>query len=442
MGRQFHVPGADVDYWEPTGWTNADAADAPGALVPRGRPAEAGRHAGYGRGPTCPRSRRRSSASIPIPTRRWASASARCTTGTSAMFGGRCDADGGCRRRPSHRLHERGEPASRRATSRRREIAIRVAIGAGRMRLIRQLLTESLSSRAAPACSASSSRGSRWRSWQRARAAGLPRLDQIAIDGRVLVVRRRIGDRDGAHLRSGASIPERAASTAPLKDGGRTATSDGARLRRALIAAEVALSVVLLVGAGLLIRSFLRLQSVDPGVNATQALSFKVTVPDRYDNDDKVARYFSEAVNRLRSLPGVTAAGATGKLPLEGYSWTGDLFVEGRPDVWGRDLRHKSHHPRIPRCRRYPLDRRPRLWNRRHRNRAGCGMVNQTLARRFFGDTPAVGQRIAFNRPSTRTVWTTIVGDRRRRKAGCAGGAGAAGGVRRRTRRTREMRCR
>ncbi len=184
-----------------------------------------------------------------------------------------------------------------RATSRRREIAIRVAIGAGRIRLIRQLLTESLV--LAGGAGLLGILGARFALavLQRAAPAGLPRLDQIGIDGRVLLF--VAGSVIVTAIIFGlvpAFQSARSSSTAMLKDGGRTATSDGVRLRRALIVAEVALSVVLLVGAGLLIRSFVRLQSVDPGVNASQALSFKVTVPDRYDNDDKVARYFTDAV--------------------------------------------------------------------------------------------------------------------------------------------------
>jgi hypothetical protein len=239
----------------------------------------------------------------------------------------------------------------------------------------------------------------------------VPRLDQIQIDGRVLLF--VAGSVIVTALIFGlapAFQTARASSTAMLKDGGRTSTSDGVGLRRALIAAEVALSVVLLVGAGLLIRSFLRLQSVDPGMNATQALSFKVTIPDRYDNDDKVAQYFTNAVNRLRNLPGVTAAGATGKLPLEGYSWTGDLFIEGRPDVWGRDLRHKSITPGYLQAAGMRLVAGRDFGTEDTADGQAVVLVNQTLARQFFGDTPAVGLRVSFARPSSRTAWTTIVG--------------------------------
>ena len=129
-------------------------------------------------------------------------------------------------------------------------------------------------------------------------------------------------------------------------DGSRGATGGGVTMRRLFIAGEVALSVVLLVGAGLLVRSFTHLRGVNPGIDLEGGLSFKISLPSlRYDDDPKAAAFFSEAVNRLRDIPGVAAAGATARLALEGYTWTGDLFVDGRPDVWGRELRHKAVTP-------------------------------------------------------------------------------------------------
>ena len=412
MGRQFHVPGADVDYWEPHRMDEARMQRMRRAhwfrAVARLKP-----------GVTLDTARSDMSAIAAALERQYPDTNTKMGVGLGALHDWYV---GDVRQALLMLMAAVGvvllitctNVASlllARATSRRREIAIRVAIGAGRIRLIRQLLTESLVLAGGAGLLGILVARFALAVLQRAAPAGLPRLDQIAIDGRVLLF--VAGSVIVTALIFGlvpAFQSARASSTAILKDGGRTATSDGVRLRRALIAAEVALSVVLLVGAGLLIRSFLRLQSVDPGVNATQALSFKVTVPDRYDNDDKVARYFSEAVNRLRSLPGVTAAGATGKLPLEGYSWTGDLFVEGRPDVWGRDLRHKSITPGYLDAAGMRLIAGRDFGTEDTATGQVVVLVNQTLARRFFGDTPAVGQRIAFNRPSTRTVWTTIVG--------------------------------
>jgi putative ABC transport system permease protein len=202
----------------------------------------------------------------------------------------------------------------------------------------------------------------------------------------------------------------RSSATQALRDGGRTTTGEGVRLRRVLIAGEVALSVVLLVSAGLLLRSFVRLRSVDPGINAAQALSFKVTVPDRYESDEKIAAYFTDATVRLRALPGVQAAGATGRLPLEGYSWTGDLFVEGRPEVWGRDLRHKSITPGYLQAAGMRLVAGRDFGSQDSASGQMVVLVNQTLARGFFPDGLPVGRRIAFDRPSATTTWSTIVG--------------------------------
>jgi putative ABC transport system permease protein len=411
MGRRFHVPGAEVDYWEPhrmdearmrrmrrAHWFRVVARLEPGVTIDSARADMTGIAAALER--QYPDTNTRMGVGLG-PLHDWYVGDVRrallmlmaavgvvllitCTNVASLLLA--------------------------RATSRRREIAIRVAIGAGRIRLIRQLLTESLVLAGGAGLLGVFVTWLALTALQQAAPAGLPRLDQIGIDGRVLLF--VAGSVIVTALIFGlapAFQSARNSSTAMLKDGGRTATSEGVGLRRALIVAEVALSVVLLVGAGLLIRSLLRLQSVDPGIDATQALSFKVTIPDRYD-DEKAARYFSEAITRLAALPGVTAAGATGKLPLEGYSWTGDLFVEGRPDIWGRDLRHKSITPGYLRAAGIRLIAGRDFGSEDTAAGPRVTIVNQTLARRFFGDTPPVGKRIAYSRPSASTMWTTIVG--------------------------------
>ena len=109
----------------------------------------------------------------------------------------------------------------------------------------------------------------------------------------------------------------------------------------------------------------LQLRGVDPGIDLEGGLSFKISLPSlRYDDDPKAAAFFSEAVNRLRDIPGVEAAGATARLALEGYTWTGDLFVDGQPDVWGRELRHKAVTPGFLAGGRDPSRAGPRFHDR------------------------------------------------------------------------------
>jgi putative ABC transport system permease protein len=173
----------------------------------------------------------------------------------------------------------------------------------------------------------------------------------------------------------------------------------------------VALSVVLLVGAGLLLRSYDRLRGVDPGIDSTQAVSFRTNVPgQRYDTDDKVAAFYSSAVDRLRALPGVRAAGATARMALEGYAWTGDLFIDGRPDVWGRELRHKSITPGYFAATGLPLLRGRDFDSSDTATGLPVVVVNESLVRRYFAEADPIGQRVAFSRPSANTRWRTIVG--------------------------------
>ena len=233
-----------------------------------------------------------------------------------------------------------------RATGRRREIAIRVALGAGRIRLIRQLLTESLVLAGAAGALGLAIAYAALAMLRRVGPPGVPRLEQVTIDAWVLAFIATTACATAVLFGlAPAWQSARPSSAEALKSGSRGTTGEGTRLRQVLIVGEVALSVVLLAGAGLLLRSFVRLQAVDPGIDADRTLSFRITLPDRYDSDPKTSAFFTDAVNRLRSIPGVQAAGGTVRLALEGYAWTGDLFIETRPDVRGRDLRHKAVTP-------------------------------------------------------------------------------------------------
>ncbi len=131
--------------------------------------------------------------------------------------------------------------------------------------------------------------------------------------------------------------------------GDRSASSgrDARWMRSVLVAAEVALSIVLVVGAVLLLRSLVRLEDVDPGFNQEHVVTFTLTLPTaRYPGPTERLRAFSEIERRLRDQPGAQAVGATSTLALRGYTWTGDATVEGRgADDYERELRHNSITP-------------------------------------------------------------------------------------------------
>ena len=208
-----------------------------------------------------------------------------------------------------------------RAADRQREIAVRIALGAERSRVIRQLLAESLL-----VAAAAGALGLLIAMWgidllSRLDPGHLPQWNEIRIDGGVLLFTGLavLFTTFGAGLAPAihASRPDLALS---LKEGTTSAMLAGirARLRHVLVVAEVAMAIVLLVGAGLLIRSFQRLQSVDPGFDPSRLLVATVFLPDtRYAEDAKQAAFFADLLQRVRSVPGVRSAGAVTALPME-----------------------------------------------------------------------------------------------------------------------------
>lgn len=186
-------------------------------------------------------------------------------------------------------------------------------------------------------------------------------------------------------------------------------------LRNLLVAGEVALSIVLVVGAMLLLRSLGRLQDVDPGFAREHAISLTITLPAaRYP--DGAARYggFVDIERRLREQPGVAAVGATSTLALPGFTWSGDTTIEGRTATdYERDTRHMSMTPSSFGAMGVRL-LGGRLFDAGDtRDKPAVTIVNESLARRYFrglSATGVVGKRVTFGRPQDNAAWITIVG--------------------------------
>ena len=224
-----------------------------------------------------------------------------------------------------------------RSAARESELAVRTALGARRGRLVRQLLTESVI-----LSMAGGGLGLLLGVWGAAflvslKPQGIPRLDAVAVDPTVILFTFGIAVVTG--LLFGA-VPAfqatRGGLSASLKAGGRGAVTHrgGARVRGALVVAEMALAVMLLAGAGLLLRSFVRLQSVNPGFDAAQTLSFDVSLPRAgYADPPKQVAFFDQLLPRLRALPGVRASEAVMMLPLTGSSFNISFEIVGRPPV-------------------------------------------------------------------------------------------------------------
>jgi putative ABC transport system permease protein len=297
-----------------------------------------------------------------------------------------------------------------RAANRTREIGIRKALGAGRARLIQQLFTESFVIAAIGGVlglllAYTAVQGLVW-----VAPDNIPLLDQVQIDGRVMAFNVAVCIL--AALLFGFAPAFRASGSAELNDRGQTGGIDRQRTRGLLVASEVAMAVMLVIGAGLLVKSLLKLQQVSPGFNPERALSFNVLLPTaRYPKDEQALKAFEDIQRRIESNPQVIAAGAASTTALHGYTWTGDATVEGRSgDDYERELRHNAVTPGYFRAMGTPVMAGRDLNEFDTPNVPPVTLVNEALRQKYFHGENPVGKRIRFGRPTDKDPWVTIVG--------------------------------
>lgn len=214
---------------------------------------------------------------------------------------------------------------------RARELAVRAALGAGRGRIVRQLLTESLLPALIGGALGALAAPTLTRGIVRLTGSQLPRAETVGTDPRVLCFALVLSLVTGAIF--GVIPAVRAARLdlqGTLREGGRGNTGAGQRLRGALVAAEVALAFLLVAGAGLMTRSFLRLMHVDLGFHPEQLVAVNFTIPeDRYPKSADAQEYLRQVLERVRAMPGVVAAGAAKALPLRGDGEQVSLAPDG-----------------------------------------------------------------------------------------------------------------
>jgi putative ABC transport system permease protein len=303
-----------------------------------------------------------------------------------------------------------------RAEARQREIAVRAALGAGHGRLLRQFLTESLL-----LALLGGGLGLLLAAWGvralvAARPDGIPRLGEIGIDWRSLAVTFLVSVASGVAFGLAPALHARAGSFAgTLKEGGLRATAGAARqrLRRALVVAEITLAAMLVIGGGLLLRSFWQLQQVDPGFEARGLLTMEVSLPPAsYPGPAQVAGFVDRLSERLAALPGVEAAAAMSGLPPRRDLDANDMVFEGmREDPHGP--RHNADFWQFVtrdyfRTMRIPLVAGRDFTAQDGARGAGVAVVNETMARTFWPGRDPVGRRIKSYGRNAR--WLTIVG--------------------------------
>ena len=308
-----------------------------------------------------------------------------------------------------------------RAAARTKEIAIRTALGASRQRVVRQLLTESLI-----LALLGGGAGLLLALWGiellvKLGPRDIPRLNDISIDGTVLwftaAASILTGIIFGLAPALKASKPDLNHS---LKEGSRGTSESFNRysLRNLLVVAQMALTLVPLVGAGLLVKSFLRLQQVNPGFVSENVLTMRVSLPALFDEGDKAVLFFKQATERIESIPGVESVGAVTLLPLIGSNNRASFNIKSRPYPEDQEpvAEFRAITPDYFRAMGIPVIRGRAFTEHDVKGKTGAIIINETMARRYWpGEDPlgkvmSLGVSVSENEPAEWEI-VAIVGD-------------------------------
>ncbi|HVG18372.1 MAG TPA: ABC transporter permease, partial [Blastocatellia bacterium] len=304
-----------------------------------------------------------------------------------------------------------------RAAVREREMAIRSALGARRARIIRQLLTES-----AALAILGGVAGLLIAVWGLRVLIAMsppdtPRLDQVGVDMKVMAftfgVSLLTGFIFGLVPALESSKPDLNES---LKEGGRGSTGGarGSRVRNLLVVSEIALSLVLLICAGLMIRSFIRLQTLDLGFNPTNLVTMRLQLPgSKYREQQQVVNFFQQLLRRVEGAPGVQAVGGISTIFLSDTPNSTTFTIEGRPpqtDAERVEVPFDSVTSNYFRVMGIPLLKGREFDDRDVIGSTPVAIINETFARRFFAEEDPIGKRFVYGDPNPGNPWQTIVG--------------------------------
>jgi len=305
-----------------------------------------------------------------------------------------------------------------RATSRQREFAIRAALGAGRLRLVRQLLTESLL-----LSLGGGAFGLLLALWGNRILVSLiprdvPRIQEVGVDARILGFTLLVSLVTGIVFGLAPALrASKADLNEALKEGlrGTTAGLHQNRLRSLLVVSEVAMALVLLVGAGLLMKSFVKLVDVKPGFNPANLLTMDIQLPDlppsRYANDDEKAAFFKQLIDRLEALPGVESAGGVVSLPLSGAFESTDVILPGQSSDEPRpEADYTTVTPDYFRAMQIPLLQGRHFSTQDKRDSPSVIIINDILARRLWPGETSIGRRLTVGFEKTPREVIGVVG--------------------------------
>ena len=302
-----------------------------------------------------------------------------------------------------------------RAADRERESVVRLALGAGRGRLVRQALSESLvlSSLGGLAGIALGWTGTRLLATLQ--PEGMLPVGNIDVNASVLLFALGVSVASGLLFGIGPALwAGRRAPAEVLKEGGRGASRT--QLRRwshALAVAEVAVALVLLAGAGLLVRSWWKVQSVNPGFKSEGVLTMTASLPPgNFDTQVKRDAFYASALDRLRAIPGVQEAGTITRLSMTETGWSSDFAIAGRSrEDFGVGVLHREVSPTYHATLNIPVIRGRAFTDADTPDATPVVLINEALARKYFANDDPIGKRVAFDRyPDSTSFWRTIVG--------------------------------
>ena len=301
-----------------------------------------------------------------------------------------------------------------RATARQREIAIRTAIGAGRGRLARQLLTESLLLAVAGGGAGLLLAYVAVRALVASNPINLPRMDAVGIDGGVLVFTGAVTLVLGLLFGLAPALQAgRPAVHGMLKDGARS-SHQGGGLRATLVISEVALALVLLIGSGLMLKSFRRWIAVDPGFDPDRVLTFGVSLPQsKYGSREQQIAFFDRLRIELAALPGVERVGGNISLPMSNNNWTRSFQVEGftpppnQNGPWG-DFQVVT--PGYFETMGIPVIKGRTFDDTDIAGGRGVAVVDEVLARKYWPGQDPIGKRVGYGQLDGQQVWFEVIG--------------------------------
>jgi predicted permease len=299
-----------------------------------------------------------------------------------------------------------------RAAAREKEIAVRTAMGAGRSRIVRQLLTESVLLSAV-----GGGLGLLIAIWgldglRRLNPGNIPRLENIGMDGRVLTFTFAVAVLTGILFGLAPALRSSQVNlNETLKESGRSMVGGGNhRMRNLLVIAEIALSLVLLIGAGLLIRSFLSVQRVEPGFVAQNVLSLRMSVAGTaYAEESRRLSFYQQLLSRVRQMPGVESAGSTSVLPLSGSISWGSITIEGYTPASGQSsIQADGRTVGVGyfETMKIPLVSGRFFTEQDTKDSMKVAIIDEKMARQYWSDTDPIGKRFKWGGPD----WLVVVG--------------------------------